>query len=287
MKISIITPVFNGEKTIRDTIGSVFEQTYDSIEYIVVDGESRDGTMQIVEELMAKKSEMGSNGEGSGKFSFRIISEKDRGMYDAMNKGVGMASGDIVGILNADDVYASDKVLEAVMKKFEETDADVVYGDLEYVRRDNINEVVRKWKAGRIEKEQDMGNGEQIDRKIIRKLRNGWVIPHPTLFVKKSVYNKIGLYRDDFKIAGDYEFILRLFHSNFSASKVDNVGVKIEYISNVLVKMREGGASGGGLKKRILGWRELRRAWEVHDLQTPPFFILRRVFLKFGQYFVR
>lgn len=247
MKISIITPVLNGKKTIKDTIESVIGQSYADIEYIVVDGGSVDGTFEILDAYTQKIS--------------KIISEKDNGIYDAMNKGIRVVTGDVIGILNADDMYASGDVIEKVIRKFEKTSADVVYGDLEYVKRKDISKKTRYWNTGTYS---------------IKKLRSGWTIPHPVLFLKKGVYDRIGLYREDFKIAADYEFILRLLKNDI---------FKLEYINEIFVWMREGGVSGGSLKKRIAGWTELKKAWAVNKLRVPPFFILRRVLLKFGQYF--
>ena len=249
MKISIITPAYNSAKTIRDTIESVIAQNYPDLEYIIIDGLSSDNTKDIVL-------------EHKDKLNIIFISEKDKGIYDAMNKGVKIATGDIVGILNSDDFYSGDNVLSKINQVFESDDQiDAVYGDLVYVDKNDTSKKTRFWKSGNYTE---------------KKLDWGWIIPHPTFFVKCEVYKKDEkLFDTSFSLAGDYEFILRKLKIN---------KIKVKYLPETLVTMRDGGASGSSLNQRIKGWEELRNAWKVNNLKIPPFFILRRVLSKVGQY---
>lgn len=205
MKVSIITAVYNGVRTIEDCIKSVAGQTYSNIEHIIIDGGSTNGTLDIIK-----------------KYSDRIacwISEPDNGIYDVMNKGIRVAAGDVVGILNSDYVYANDSVIETVVKTFSENKTDSCYGDLVYVNRNDIDKIVRHWKACDFYKE---------------RFRKGWMPPHPTFFVKKEVYEKYGYLNLDFPLAADYEIMLRFLYK---------YEVSTTYIPKVLVKMRAGGTS--------------------------------------------
>lgn len=249
MKISLITPSYNSAKTIARTIDSIVAQNYPDLEYIIIDGASTDDTLRIVESYREK-------------INIKLISEKDNGIYDAMNKGLKIATGDIIGILNSDDLFDNDKVLKTVKEVFADSEIDAVYGDIKYFA-DDYNKITRYWRAGEYRKS---------------KLNNGWIIPHPALFVRKTVYDKCGLYNVDFKIAGDYEFILR-------ALKINQI--KVKYISNVFVKMYDGGTSGRNLKQRKMGWQELKKAWTINNLELPKFFIWRRIISKLSQYFFK
>lgn len=246
MKISIITPTYNSVKTIRRTISSIIDQNYSELEYIVIDGGSTDGTLEIIKSY-------------KNKINFKLISESDRGIFDAMNKGIKLATGDIIGILNSDDFYDNNKVLQNIAEAFNDQKIEAVYGDIIYFG-DDVNKVSRYWKAGKYKES---------------KLNNGWIIPHPSLFLRKTVYDKCGIFNLDFKIAADYEFILRLL-------KVYKINVK--YIHHVFVKMYSGGNSGKNLKQRKKGWQDLKNAWLINNFRVPPFFILRRLLFKFWQY---
>jgi glycosyltransferase involved in cell wall biosynthesis len=249
MKISIITATYNSSKTIKDTIDSLVMQNYSDLEYIIVDGNSSDNTLDIISEY-------------NNKLNIKLISEPDKGIYDAMNKGVKMATGDIVGILNSDDFYYKNDVLFKINKCFVESpDVDAIYGDLVYVNNDDVSKQTRYWKASEYEEE---------------KLIWGWIIPHPTFFVRHEVYEKCEkIFDTTFSLAADYELILRLLKT---------YKIKVKYIPEILVSMRDGGASASGLKQRIKGWKELRQAWKVNNLKIPRFFILRRLLSKVGQY---
>lgn len=235
MKISIITVVFNGVATIKHCIESVLSQNFDSIEYIIIDGNSTDGTREVIE----------SYGDKIDIF----LSEPDKGIYDAMNKGVRLATGDLIGILNADDFYASDTVVSEIAQQVLKTGSDGCYGDLNYV--DGVNEalITRKWISG--------------DYKP-NSFLFGWMPPHPTFFLKKECYKKFGDFRLDMGSAADYELMLRMIYKH---------GIKLAYVPKVIVKMRTGGVSNSTLKNRFEANRNDRKAWEKNGLK-PWFFTL-------------
>ncbi len=235
MKVSIITVCYNSAETIEETIQSVASQTYSDIEYIVVDGASKDNTLDIIKKYPNVIT--------------KWVSEKDNGIYDAMNKGISMATGDVIGILNADDVYTDVNVLSNVMSSFKDETIQGVYGDLKYVQKDNLNKVIRFWKSG-----------EYTSGKFLQ----GWMPPHPTFYVRKSVYERFGNYRTDMPSASDYEFMLRVIHVN---------NIKLSYLPKVLVLMREGGMSNKSLQHRINANKDDRRAWQVNGVQ-PKFYTL-------------
>ena len=205
MKISIITVVYNNKETIRSAVDSVLNQNYDSIEYIVIDGGSTDGTVDIVKEYQDKISV--------------FISEPDEGIYDAMNKGIALATGNVIGILNSDDFYIDEFVIEKVVKEFEEKNVDSVYADLVYVEPKNLNKTVRYY---------DSGNFNPS------KFSYGWMPAHPTFFVKRKVYEKYGVFRTDLKIAADFDILARFLYIH---------KISYSYIKGALVKMRTGGVS--------------------------------------------
>ncbi|MBE9463050.1 glycosyltransferase family 2 protein [Dyadobacter subterraneus] len=235
MKVSIITVVYNGAATIRHCIESVLSQNFDSIEYIIVDGNSTDGTKEIIASYGSKIS--------------KFISEPDKGIYDAMNKGVKLATGDVVGILNADDFYADANIISDVVKAMNQSDADACYGDLNYVDGQNETVIKRNWVSGQYKP---------------NSFLMGWMPPHPTFFVKKKCYEQFGDFRLDMGSAADYEIMLRF---------IFKYGIKLTYIPKVLVKMRTGGVSNNTLKNRIKANNNDRKAWRVNDIK-PWFFTL-------------
>jgi len=246
MKISIITPCYNSVLTIEATIQSVLSQKNVDVEYIVIDGGSTDGTVDIIKKYSDKV--------------FYWVSEKDNGIYDAMNKGIVHATGEVIGILNSDDFYVSDDVLMQVSDVLKQNDMDACYGDIVFVDKTNTKKVIRTWVSGEYKE---------------RRLYCGWIMPHPSVFIKTEIYKKYGLFRSDFKIAGDYELLLRLI-------KIHKISFL--YIKKIMVCMRGGGASTKSLKQRILGWKELRKAWVINDLKFPLFFIARRILSKLTQF---
>jgi glycosyltransferase involved in cell wall biosynthesis len=246
MKISIITPTYNSATTLSRTIESVINQKYIDLEYIIFDGNSTDNTAEIVKEYQHK-------------INIKFVSEDDDGIYDAMNKGIQLATGEIIGILNSDDLFENNSVLQDVREAFSDKNIDAVYGDIKYFSNDE-NKITRHWVAGEYSES---------------NLNHGWTIPHPALFVRKSVYDKCGLFNTDLKIAADYEFILRIL-------KVHHIQVK--YIPKTFVKMFNGGTSGKNLKQRINGWKELKKSWKINNLKFPFCFICRRIFSKLNQF---
>ncbi|MEC5159794.1 MULTISPECIES: glycosyltransferase family 2 protein [unclassified Janthinobacterium] len=240
MKVSIITVCYNSEKTIRDTIESVLSQDYQDIEYIIIDGASSDGTMAIVNEYRERVA--------------TIISEPDKGIYDAMNKGVRAATGEVVGILNSDDFYESGQAVSAVARAFHGRPAlDIVFGDVVFVHAGDLNLVRRHYGAARFK---------------AWKLRFGWMPPHPGTFVRRALYWKTGWYRTDFKIAADYEMFVRWLLVGRASYR---------WIDQVLVRMRMGGVSTGGLKSSLLLNREIVRACKANHIYTNLFLVMSKL----------
>ena len=231
MKISIITATYNSAKTIQGAIDSVRSQDYQNIEHIIVDGLSSDGTTEILEQ----------NKDSIANW----VSEKDLGIYDALNKGIDMATGDVVGILHSDDEFASDSAISQVAKNFtSEKDIDACYGDLVYVDQNEMGKVIRNWKSKAYSSE---------------LFYRGWMPAHPTFFLKREFYNRYGKYDLSFYTAADYELMLRMFLKH---------NVKAEYIPQVLVKMRVGGQSNVSWKNRWIANQEDARSWKVNGLQA-------------------
>lgn len=247
LKVSIITVCFNSSETIEDTIQSVISQNYKNIEYIIVDGQSTDNTLAIIEKHKSNIS--------------RIISEKDKGIYDALNKGIMNATGELIAILHADDIYTSTDVISDVVDLINATNADCVYGDLQYVDRLNVSKVKRNWISGEYKKENFL---------------KGWMPPHPSFFAKKICYDKFGLFNTNFTSAADYELMLRfLYKFNCSTS----------YLPKVLVKMRMGGKSNVTLLNRIKANREDKEAWLVNGLKPNAFTFFQKPLSKLNQFF--
>jgi len=213
MKISVITAVYNNRDTVAGAIDSVLAQTHAEVELIVIDGGSTDGTLDVLRAYGNKLN--------------KLVSESDGGIYDALNKGLLHASGDVVGFLHSDDVFADSRVLARVAKAFSSPKTCAVYGDLVYVRKDTPDKVVRYWRAGDF---------------AFDKLRRGWMPPHPTLYVKRALYEQIGVFDTKYRIAADYDFMLRLL-------SIDGLGVA--YVPELFVKMRLGGESNRSLKNLL------------------------------------
>jgi len=234
-KISIITVTYNSAKTLEHTIQSVLLQDYQDIEYIIVDGQSTDDTLSVIRRFRHKVD--------------HFVSEKDEGLYYAINKGIALATGDVIGILHADDFYTNDSVLTRVAETFKTSKADGVYADLYYVDKDDTEKIVRKWKSG------NYSHG---------KFLWGWMPPHPAFFVKKEVYQKFGVFNTQLRSAADYELMLRFIHKH---------QIKLAYLPKYIVKMRTGGQSNASVKNRVNANKEDRRAWELNGLK-PYFFTL-------------
>lgn len=249
MKVSIITVCYNSASTIEDTILSVANQTHQNIEYIIIDGNSKDSTVDIIKKHSATVS--------------KWISEKDNGIYDAMNKGIEMATGEIIGILNADDVFANNNVIENIVHYFKNDATDALYADLKYVQREDISKVIRFWKSG------EYSEG---------KFYYGWMPPHPTLYLRKKVYLQYGNYRTDMPSAADYELMLRMIHVH---------KIKLVYYPQVTVLMREGGLSNRSLENRIKANRDDRRAWQVNNVNPKFYTLLMKPLSKILQFVIK
>jgi glycosyltransferase involved in cell wall biosynthesis len=246
MKVSIITIAYNSAKTIEDTIKSVIAQDYTDIEYIVVDGASKDDTLAIINKYKSSIA--------------KFVSEKDKGIYDAMNKGVAMATGDIIGILNSDDFYADSHVISDVVQKFQSENCDGLYADLVYVDREKLDKVLRVWNAGPY---------------FHGRFLKGWMPPHPTFFVRKKCYDQFGLYSLELKSAADYELMLRFIHKH---------RITLAYLPRIITKMRAGGQSNITLKNRIRANMEDRMAWKMNNLRPALFTLTRKPLSKIFQF---
>lgn len=248
MKVSIITITYNSAATVEDTLKSVVNQDYPNIEYLIIDGKSKDSTLQIVDKYKDKIT--------------TIVSEKDKGLYDALNKGIGLATGDIVGMLHSDDLYASDHVISDIVKTFENNkDAEGVYADLVFVDRNDINKVTRTWESG------DYEEGDFL---------NGWMPPHPTFFVKKECYERYGVFNTTLRLSADYELMLRMIHKN---------KIKLAYLPQVVVKMRMGGVSNVSFFVRLKANLEDKMAWKLNGIKPGIFTRFLKPARKIVQYF--
>jgi len=228
MKISIITSVYNNQETIAEAIESVLSQSYPDIEYIIVDGGSTDNTLSIIKSYQDR---LGA-----------FISEPDNGIYDGLNKGINLATGDVIGFLHSDDLYQDNTVIEKVVQAFINNATDSVYGDLTYVNKIDPSKIIRFWQSGKF---------------TLTKLNYGWMPPHPTFFVKCSIYQQYGVFDTSFKIAADYDLMLRF---------LGKVKISTFYIPSVLIKMRVGGASNKSLKNVIRKSTEDLRAMRNNQI---------------------
>jgi glycosyltransferase involved in cell wall biosynthesis len=247
MKISIITVCRNNEKTIAQTINSVNLQTNKEVEHIFIDGASTDHTVDII------AREATSN---------RIIlSEPDKGIYDAMNKGIARATGDIIGILNADDHYKHGDVLAKVLETFAERNLDCVFGDVEFFRPEKPNLVVRRYNSGRFSQ---------------RMLAFGFMPAHPATFFRRAVYQRFGHFKTDYKISADFEFIARTFK---------NGDTSYAYLNEPLVRMQTGGVSTRGIKSKLLLNREILRALAENGIRSSPMHLVAKFPLRLMELF--
>lgn len=252
MKISIITVSFNSKDTLKDTIISVLRQTYTDIEYIIVDGKSTDDTLKIIREC-----------EPLFYGRMKWISETDKGIYDAMNKGVAMCTGDVIGILNSDDYFTSNDVIERMVSNFSD-DVDMVYGDVHFVKEKKLDKCTRYY-SGKIFKPW--------------MVRFGFIPPHPSIYIRRGIYTKYGVYDDSYQISADYELIARLCYKN---------RIKTKYIHMDFVTMRMGGASTRSLQMRLLGTKEDIIACRQLGIKTNKYMIFFKYVIKILEsFFIR
>jgi glycosyltransferase involved in cell wall biosynthesis len=247
MKFSIITVAYNSAKTIEQTLQSVTEQTYKDIEHIVIDGQSTDATLAIVKKYP----------------QLRVVSEPDKGIYDAMNKGIALATGDIIGILNADDVYYDRTILEHVARAFVSTSTASVYGDLVYVAQDNTETIIRHWRSGQYR---------------FGLFRQGWMPPHPTFFVRKEIYAQYGDFDLRLPLAADYEIMLRL---------LEKKNISTLYIPYTFVRMRIGGASNKNIRNLLQNYHENVLAWKYNALRPAWYTLILKRVSKIAQFLVK
>lgn len=242
MKVSLITITYNSEKTLSDTIQSVLSQKYENIEYIIVDGLSSDNTLSIIKRY-----------ESQFKGRLKWVSEKDCGIYDAMNKGIQMATGDIVGILNSDDLLMDNQVLKDIVFAFDD-ETDAIYGNLYFVEQSNINRVVRVWKGS-----------------SYKSFTKGWHPAHPTFYVRHEIYEKYGAFDVSFDVSADFELMLRL---------IEKYHIRTKYIDRYMVRMRMGGESTGSFLNIIKGNRNILKAFEKNGISVSPFYPIIRLWPK-------
>ena len=248
MKISIITVSFNSAKTIRQTIESVLSQDYDDLEYIVVDGASKDGTVDILKEYTGK---------------IKYISEPDKGIYDALNKGIKLATGEVIGTIGGDDFYPNIQVISHIAQAFQDFKTNAIYGDKQYVNLGDDDTIVRYWRSGEYQRENWL---------------KGWMPPHLSFYLKKSAFEKYGNYITDFTCSGDYELMLRMLYKN---------NLSAHYLPEVVMTMRNGGTSTASWKHRYRANMEDRRAWQINGLKPHWFTLWLKPISKISQLFVK
>jgi glycosyltransferase len=250
MLISIITATYNSEAFIAEALNSYKTQSYLQKESILIDGNSKDRTLSILKDYLDCITV--------------LKSEKDHGIYDALNKGIQLAKGEIIGILHSDDLFANDSVLEKIAQQFKSNPTLMaVYGDLEYVDRNNPNKIIRYWKSGSCS---------------LKALESGWMPPHPTLFIKKECFTKLGMYNLNYNSAADYDLILRFFYKH---------QLKLTYIPEVLVKMRVGGLSNKSLNNRWKANQEDRTAMKQNGIPFPFLAGILKPLRKLNQYWTK
>jgi glycosyltransferase involved in cell wall biosynthesis len=245
-QISIITVCLNNSSFIDDAINSVLNQTCHNIQYIVIDGGSTDGSFDIINKYRDK--------------IHCIVSEPDKGIYDAMNKGLALATGDVIGFLNADDFYANPNVIQNISNVFESYKCEVVYADLDYVSRTDKHKIIRKWRSGAFHK---------------KRFLKGWMPPHPTFFAKKELYQRFGGFNETLGSSADYELMLRFLYKN---------NVNVAYLPIVTTKMRVGGQSNRSLKNRFFANLQDRKAWRLNQLNPKWYTLILKPLSKLGQY---
>lgn len=248
MKISVITAVYNRRNTLADSVTSLQAQTHENFEHVVMDAGSTDGSLEILNQLSDPR--------------MSLTSKRDAGIYDALNKGMQRATGDVIGLMHSDDVFASPLVLELVARAFEDSDVDAVYGDLQYVSAKDPDRIIRHWTAGEFS---------------ASKLKRGWMPPHPSLYVRKSVVDRWGGYDISYQIAADYDAVLRWFGKG---------RVRAKYVPEVFVKMRVGGESNRSIERVLQKSREDYRALRSNQVGGVSALVWKNL-SKLGQFRVK
>ncbi|GET24190.1 glycosyltransferase family 2 protein [Prolixibacter sp. NT017] len=249
MNLSVITATYNSSTFVAQCIKSIKNQTYSDIEHIIIDGKSKDNTLEIIKTTPNRIT--------------KIISEPDNGIYDAMNKGIQLASGDVVGILNSDDFYASDTIIEEIVNIFEATSCDCVYGNLDFVKAEEPQKVIRRWKSSPF---------------VSGSFSKGWHPPHPTFFVRREIYEKYGTFDTSLNVSADFELMLRF---------LEKYQIKHQYIDKTIVNMRYGGESTGSLKKIIEGNKNIMKAFRKNNIPVSPFYPIIRLLPKLKQFITK
>ncbi|WP_461791535.1 glycosyltransferase family 2 protein [Pedobacter sp.] len=247
MKVTIITVVYNAEKYLKDCIESVLRQKYDDIEYILIDGQSSDSSFQIAKQYEQQLAV--------------LISEPDAGMYDALNKGISLATGEVIGILNADDMLSADDVIGDVAKAFMDSNVAAVYGDLNYIDPEHTHKIQRKWRS---------------KQASYKDLARGWMPAHPTLYIRSSLFEKFGGYQLDYGSAADYELMLRYLYRHKIAAT---------YLPRLMVNMRSGGMSNQSWKHRYQALLNDFKALQNNKVHFPAFVLLFKKLRKIKQFF--
>ena len=248
MKVSLVTVTFNSDQTLRDTIQSVFNQTYSDIEYIIIDGLSKDNTVEII-----RKYEPQFQGR------LKWISERDNGLYDAMNKGIRMSTGDIVGIINSDDFYHRRDIISRVVEAFRNERTQAVYGDVRFVNSDNLDKTVRYYSSRNFSP---------------NRFRYGFMPAHPSFYLRRKYFGKFGCYKTDYRIAADFEFLLRVIYKG---------NISIKYLPIDMVTMRMGGVSTSGVVSHKWIMKEHLRAFRENGIYTNVFLLGIRYIYKVGE----
>ena len=226
MQVSLITCTNNSEETIKDCCLSISSQTYSNIEHIILDNNSKDKTVSIIKKYAKKNT--------------KIYQQKSSGIYGAVNEGMKISNGNIIGILHSDDELIDKDVISNIAQKFLDKNLDILFSNIYYTKKNNLNKIVRKWKS-------NLEEGVQSNDILYKKINNGWMPPHTTLFIRKSLLKGVGYYDENLKISGDYDFIIRLFQKN---------NLKIFYLNRFTVKMRAGGISNKNIKNIFIKMNE-------------------------------
>ena len=254
MQVSLITCTFNSEKTIKDCCISILSQSYENIEHIVLDKQSKDLTLSIANKYKIRNQ--------------RQIQQKNEGIYSAINEGLKNANGDIIGILHSDDELIEKDIIKKIVKIFDEQNVDVVFSNLIYTSKNDKNKIIRKWVS-------NLDEGIQSNIFLYKKIQNGWMPPHTTLFLKKDILEKIGYYDENFRISSDYDFLIRLF-------KI--LDLRIYFLNEFSIKMRIGGVSNKNIKNIIIKMSEDYNIMKKHNLSPVKAIFLKNI-SKISQFF--